>query len=303
LLNYVKYTLVNQPTITPMSKQIQTMSELKDCFFEMLTVFDEYCSVNGIEYWLWAGTLLGAVRDKDFIPWDDDIDVIMKRESYEKLKRCLQESTPEGFRFYIPGGGSFYDFTSEFSSTEYRVKKTRSERYSSEDDSMVCPELDIFVLDRCGDTRQHRIKIARLFILYGLARGHRVFYKPVDLRKGHRFPDSWVKAGARILEKIGAHMDLEKIIRKYDKVSISKERKQDSLFISNDQIWCLSRLYSDYQFEGKKEYATIRGRSFPIPSDYDKCLRDNYGDYHQYPPEHLRHPYHYAVSYEPSNEE
>lgn len=63
--------------------------KLKNLLFE----FDDFCQAHGIEYMLSFGTLLGAVRHKGFIPWDDDIDLMMTRENFEKLC-ALQSSLP-----------------------------------------------------------------------------------------------------------------------------------------------------------------------------------------------------------------
>ncbi|SEA02121.1 lipopolysaccharide cholinephosphotransferase [Pseudobutyrivibrio sp. ACV-2] len=63
---------------------------------EMLRSFHEYCNSHGIRYTVICGTLLGTIRHKGFIPWDDDIDVGLLREDYEKLIKFLQEEPIEG---------------------------------------------------------------------------------------------------------------------------------------------------------------------------------------------------------------
>ena len=52
---------------------------------EMLTAFDDFCHENGLQYFLTNGTCLGAIRHKGFIPWDDDMDIALPREDYERL--------------------------------------------------------------------------------------------------------------------------------------------------------------------------------------------------------------------------
>ena len=64
---------------------MKNLDELHNVLFEMLNVFDSFCRENNIEYSLAYGTLLGAVRHKGFIPWDDDLDVMMTRENYNKF--------------------------------------------------------------------------------------------------------------------------------------------------------------------------------------------------------------------------
>nr|MCR5207201.1 LicD family protein [Eubacterium sp.] len=62
-----------------------SLEEVKKTELEILIRFDEICKNNNIEYSLAYGTMLGAVRHNGFIPWDDDIDVFVKRSDYEKL--------------------------------------------------------------------------------------------------------------------------------------------------------------------------------------------------------------------------
>ena len=60
---------------------------------EILLFFDKLCKQHNLKYYLTGGTLLGAIRHKGFIPWDDDIDVCMPREEYEKLLNIDLNST------------------------------------------------------------------------------------------------------------------------------------------------------------------------------------------------------------------
>ena len=62
---------------------------------EMLVSFDAICKENNLEYWLDAGTLLGAVRHDGFIPWDDDVDISMPVEDYDKFKKIAQSNLPK----------------------------------------------------------------------------------------------------------------------------------------------------------------------------------------------------------------
>lgn len=67
------------------------MDEIKDVLLETMVVFHDFCTQHGLKYYSIGGTLLGAVRNKGFIPWDDDIDVAMPREDYNKLINLAHE--------------------------------------------------------------------------------------------------------------------------------------------------------------------------------------------------------------------
>ena len=78
------------------------MENLREAQLEMLnilTVIDSICDKHGIQYWLFAGTLLGAVRHKGFSPWDDDCDIGMMREDFEKFESVLHQELPSHLFF------------------------------------------------------------------------------------------------------------------------------------------------------------------------------------------------------------
>ena len=71
---------------------------LQSYVFQILVEFDRICTKNDIKYSLEGGTLLGAIKYKGFVPWDDDIDVVMLREEYDKfIKICDNELDKENF--------------------------------------------------------------------------------------------------------------------------------------------------------------------------------------------------------------
>lgn len=74
-----------------------TLKEHQEVLYELLTELDRICKKNDINYMLFAGTMLGAVRHKGFIPWDDDLDVVMLREDYERFINAAQKDIGEKY--------------------------------------------------------------------------------------------------------------------------------------------------------------------------------------------------------------
>ena len=68
-----------------MTTEYLSMQEVKAAELRLLRIFDCYCRENNLRYSMGSGTLLGAVRHKGFIPWDDDLDIIMLRDEFNKF--------------------------------------------------------------------------------------------------------------------------------------------------------------------------------------------------------------------------
>ena len=70
-----------------------TVDDLREIEMEILDHIDRVCRKHKIRYYLEAGTALGAVRHKGYIPWDDDLDIIVPRRDYRRLLKVLSKES------------------------------------------------------------------------------------------------------------------------------------------------------------------------------------------------------------------
>lgn len=95
-----EYTNLSCP-ITDIPQAKGTLRKIQLANLKLLEIFDKLCKENNLEYWLDFGNLLGAIRHKGFIPWDDDIDVSMARPDYEKFIKHFREFSSPDNNLYI----------------------------------------------------------------------------------------------------------------------------------------------------------------------------------------------------------
>lgn len=128
-----------------------TEDELKQGLLEILCEFDSVCRKLGLRYSLYAGTLLGAVRHQGFIPWDDDIDVMMPRPDYERLLTS-EEAFSSPFELAFSGkGGYMYPFAKLF---DLRI---RAQEQSLEGIYSENLWIDIFPVDGLASKESERL--------------------------------------------------------------------------------------------------------------------------------------------------
>ncbi len=272
------------------------LEEIQEVNFRLLCGIDRICTENDIRYYLLAGTLLGAVRHKDFVPWDDDVDIVFARKDYERFLKIFRAQSPEGCELVdYHEHPEFFDFICRVVDSRVRIRNLKADddyyggRYSH-------PGVDLFVFDDCSPCFGLRLKGLRL--VYALAMGHRKSVE-YDKYKGIQ------KLGAYILPAIGRFIPMKCLAALYDRIAAAGSGKSGGWFISNDQqrfpYW--GKVYKKSWFV-RRVRGQIRDRYFPCPKGARAELKMIYGDYMDLPPEDKRYPEHFtSLELERENDE
>ncbi len=267
------------------------MERVHQSCYDLLCEFDRVCNKYEIPYFINAGTLLGAIRHQDFIPWDDDLDILLYREDYEKLLDVFEKETDRRFKVYdYHEYTKFFDICTRIADLEFVAPTTHGKTWDDFYDGRIChTTIDLQVLDHVG--KFHRLRLLLLKIIYALAMGHR---PEIEYGKFHGV----LKMGAYILPAIGRHIKLLKLTKAYDFVAQNGGKESNRIYCSNAApentlVW--RAVFDTNDFLGNQK-AKIRDRLFPAPDEYDSILRKLYGDYMQLPPEQERVPKHFINS-------
>ena len=129
----------------------ELLRELQLKQLDMLVYFRDFCEKNNLTFYLIGGALIGALRNGGFVPWDDDVDVMLPREDYEKLYKLWHEQGADGrFRLLKTDSDMFTgNIFMTVTDTNYTMVKTNQ----TEVDIPHGLVLDVFPLDVCPDSR------------------------------------------------------------------------------------------------------------------------------------------------------
>lgn len=153
------------------------MNDLQRACFNILKEFDSISNKAGIQYHLYSGTLLGAVREKGFIPWDDDIDIILTRENYTKLKEYIKNTDLPEYLHYVTRK-EYPKFPFSFDKLVDKSIRIHQPN-TSLDDSLSGPWIDIFVYDSVSDDESlRRSTFSKITKVDKLIRLNRLNYDP-----------------------------------------------------------------------------------------------------------------------------
>lgn len=265
------------------------MSRVHEANLKVLKEIDRICRKYGISYALDAGTLIGAVRHKGFIPWDDDADLVFNRDQYEAFYQVVRKELPDTMEFLEPdsyhGGKAFFDFTPRII---YKNSKCHPDGPEMDyyDGKLNHIWVDLFILDKLPEGKVSA-EFTRFLhkAIYGLAMGHR--YK-LDFGKYsllHKIFVGGLAAVGRLIP-LKTICAMQKWAALKDKNSKGRLRyysnyQPDYLYVTLDKDWCESS--EDADFEDTK---------LMIPAGWHQVLTEVYGDYMRLPPEEARVPSH-----------
>ncbi|MCR5267642.1 MAG: LicD family protein [Lachnospiraceae bacterium] len=238
---------------------------------DLLSRLQDVCQKHGLTYYAAGGTLLGAIRHKGYIPWDDDVDVVMFREDYEKLKTIADQefSYPYFFQtietdpLHIRGHAQF--------------RNSETTGYITGEENLAINKgifIDVFVLDRLPDRafirKLHTLWLRILFTILTYKRyGKDEERAGLSRLAGPLFRDVFF----RFVDHRAMYRHYEKLCRKYNgsddhtvsTVAFTQGRNRRYLY---------PKEWYDKTVEQPFEFINVT-----IPADYDAILRRLYGDY------------------------
>lgn len=245
-----------------------TSQELCEKQLEMMDKFHEFCIHNNLTYYLAFGTLLGAVRHKGFIPWDDDIDICMIREDYNKLITISQKwDLPFDFVCYEDNS----DYVNYFGKLSDRGTILD---YTYMDDSLKTGVfIDIFPVDKVFlDSREKKHFEKQMKYSIKMLR--------LSNQKKPWPSDSIIKSIMKdflyVCSKLFGNKFWMKRINALTKIKYNDTKKVAS-YVHGDSVFT-----EDYFKSGT--LLKFESRYYNCPSEYDKYLRHVFGDYMKMPP-------------------
>lgn len=237
---------------------------------EIMKDLDELCQKNHIDYYLNGGSAIGAVRHQGFIPWDDDLDIMMTYDNYERFfKACREQLDPN--KYYIQEG--LKDWSLNYSKIKLRGTYFQEiENNNGGKDGEFGIFVDVFKIDNTSDKRWQQC-IQYAFAKYRVCYGH--------LLRGYQTA-SWQK---KLLMMLAYPMRIGFVRRFVIRQSERYNGKETELVASFYGLTRFKKSIFKRSTFGEPLYVPFESIQLPVPADYDNYLTTVFGNYMQLPPE------------------
>lgn len=262
-------------------------SEIKEHLLNLLLSFDEFCKKNNINYFLSGGTLLGAVRHQGFIPWDDDVDLMMVRCEYEKLKKAIVDNENFQIKYYINDQSYFYPFIKVIDPNIF----VRDQNYIRYEDNKVSSYynlfIDIFPIDGISKYKIfQRIKFARIALNKKLSKVSLLKYNWVskEINIVVRSIVQILFYPVIVITRLAGHAYF---LNKIESIAKKHPFDKSEYVAACTGLNGLKEVISKQELNSSYELS-FENHLFKVPVGARTYLSNLYGDYMQLPPEEQR---------------
>jgi len=247
------------------------LEELKSIQLDLLQKAADFCEKNGLRYFLCGGTLIGAIRHKGYIPWDDDIDIAMPRPDYDLFMKTFNQ--PDNY-YQVTN----LDICSDYEYAFAKVYDNRTVLKELHYKGNIGVYIDVFPADGVKNTNQ----IRKIMLLHKFLNSKRANYY-------HRTLSKTIinTLGKLLLLPFSAHQIarwMDKEARKFAFGSVPMAGLIANPLGIGEMV--------DKSVFDSDVYREFEGREYRVPIGYDSWLRSIYGDYMQLPPEDHRVTHH-----------
>ena len=253
------------------------LKQLQDYVYSIFVEFDRICRKYDIKYSMEGGTLMGAVKFQNFVPWDDDIDVIMVRDQYEKFLQVAKDELDS--RFFLASYNNRERFPYNFAKIYLNVTRINDFPYADVPSIRHRIFIDIFPVDNVVPQKLNS-HCSMVGILTGARR--------VKLRKKNKF-----KNLSQLIYKLLSLLPMKILVGLVDRVCRKYNKKETGYIyeVSNP-----NRNFPPMPSSMYMEYTELpfRDKRFMAIKEYDKLLKSRFGENYanELPDENERRPMH-----------
>lgn len=255
------------------STSMTPIDKIQEKLLEILLYFQRFCNEHGLSFTLAGGTCLGAVRHEGFIPWDDDVDVFMLREDYERLAELWERFADTEHYSCVRSNDKI---NIHHSATEIKDNYTTFiNKHSVNIDINHGLMIDVIPLDNVASGKFNMCRQHFYSMLYCCFNFQRM--------PEHNGKLTYICTGLAL--GVVKSFKLRYKIWKYaEKRIIALGDRKNGLAASFGEGAKIMRQHFPREWFEKPAYLKFAGHEMPVPQDYDRWLTMSYGDYMKLPP-------------------
>lgn len=259
-----------------MSMKLLTLREQQLLQLDILKEIHRVCAENNINYFMMYGTLIGAARHEGFIPWDDDIDLVMLRSEYDRFTKVCEDGALQS-KYVIQNCNTDPEF--EFTISRIGMIGTYSDDHSRKNlKSMNYTYVDVFPLDNTPDSPKERKKHAKRI---------RCWQRILHFRMNYQYDNN---SKLKLVLKKCLAIPFQCIPLSWYMKHFSKEVTRYNEIETNKCGMLCGRYGYERESYDKADFISpillkFEDGCFMAPKKYDEILKHIYGDYMALPPE------------------